>query len=408
MEERRDGVGVTSNGCFSDLTHYTAIDGQKVPIPPLERTGGSVPMFTEGDVGWVGEAMRRARARLTAYRADVAAGANPVFAARLAPAEAATEEAQARFGRDGEGFLDALNAGEIWDDFWRAMFCVFGLPAQRPTRIEGDIQDHIIALLRKLPSDLRQHMLAQAFFPAMRKPRRWEGFHAMVIEELERPGADLRAWEVGADKLFSLDDIADETLMEIARSFGARSSQFTAFVAHAADDDPGKAPLRLNTGSAPGDRPADRAEALAVLEDFPVAATYGPGGMVRSEANLHLTQAFHATMRDIRPGIPQGHLMHLALSAKPAGPAWPRVDFAAFPREVVWPYIATHLDILARAIRGERLPWEPFMEPLKAMTTLGFLPKLPARVVPALEHAACAGTEAQKKAAAALLNSGYG
>lgn len=408
MEEGRDGVGVTSGGRYPDLTHYIAVDGHKVPIPPVERLREPIPVFTEDDVSWVVEAIRNARSRLAAYRAEVAAGANSVYAARLAPAEAAMDEAEARFGPDGAGFLEALNAGRLWSDFWRAMFGVFGLCAQRPTRIEGDVQDHIIALLRKLPSHLRQHILAQAFFPAMRKPRQWEGLHAMVIEELELPGADLRAWEVGADKLSSLDEIADEFLIEIARSFGARAGQFAAFTTHLADTEPGKAPLRAKTARTPGVCPADRAEAMAILEGFPLAKTYSPGGIVKSEANLNLTQAFHSTMRKTKPGIPQGHLMHLALSSMPFGPTWPRIDFAAFPKKTVWPYIATHLDILGRALREERLPWEPFMEPLKALKALEFLPELPAHLVPALEQVARGGTVMQKKTAAALLKTGGG
>ena len=403
MEKRRDGVGVTSCGRLPDLTHYNTIDGQRVTIPPVARRDSTVTVFTEADVSWLAEAMRDARARLAAYRSEVAAGANPVYAARLGPAELAMKEADARFGPDGAGFLDALNAGELWDDFWRAMFCVFGLRAQRPTRIEGAVQNHIITLLRKLPSARRQHILAQAFFPAMRKPRQWEGFHALVIEELERPDADLRAWEVGVGKISSIEDIDDKVLIEIARSFGARTGQFAAFTAHVSDADKDKPPLQIKTASTPGTRPADRAEALAVLEDFPVSNTYGPGVIVKSEANLYLTQAFHATMRKIMPGIPQGHLMNLALSTMPYGPTWPRVDFASFPRNSVWPYIASHLDIVDRALRGERLPWEPFMEPMKALNALAFLPKPPACLVPVLERTARGGTAAQKKAAAKLL-----
>lgn len=403
MEEGRDGVGVTSDGRHAHLTHYIAIDGEQVPVPPVEGRDGVMPLFTEEDTAWVTDAMQGARARLAAYRDDVAAGANPVYAARLGPAELAMKEADARFGPDGAGFLDALNAGELWDDFWRAMFCVFGLPAQRPTRIEGEAQDRIIALMRRLPSPRRRQILAQAFFPAMRKPRPWEGLHAMVVEELRRPDADLRVWEVGVGKFSSLENIDDASLIEIAGAFGVRTGQFAAFTTHSTDVDPGKPPLRINTASTPGTRPADRAEALAVLEDFPVAKTFGPGTLVKSEANLCLTQAFHATMRKIKPGIPQGHLMNLALSAMPNGPTWPRVDFATFPREAVWPYIASHLDIVHRALRGERLPWEPFMEPVKAMNALAFLPKPPACLVPALEKTARSGTAAQKKAAAKLL-----
>ena len=403
MEKGRDGVGVTSDGRHSDLTHYTTIDGQKVAIPPVARRDRGVPLFTEDDTAWVAGAMRTARSRLAAYRSEVAAGANSVYAARLAPAELAMEEAEARFGPDGAGFLDALNAGKLWGDFWRAMFCVFGLQAQRPTRIEGEVQEHIIALLKRLPGPKRQDILAQAFFPAMRKPRKWEGFHAMVIEELERPDADLRAWEVGVGKFSSLEDMSDETLIEIARSFGARTGQFAAFSAHATDQDQGKPPLRIKAAATPGMRPADRVEALAVLEDFPVAKSYGRDGIVISEANLHVTQAFHSTMRNIRPGIPQGHLMSLALAAMPSGPIWPRVDFAAFPRKTVWPYIASHLDIVGRALRGERLPWEPFMVPLKALNALAFLPGAPACLGPALDEIMRSGTAAQKNAAAELL-----
>lgn len=56
-------------------------------------------------------------------------------------------EAEARFGPDGAGFVAAVNAGDLWADFWRAMFRIFGFPTQRPTRIGGETQDHIGAPL---------------------------------------------------------------------------------------------------------------------------------------------------------------------------------------------------------------------------------------------------------------------
>ncbi len=402
MEKGRDGLGVSGSPQPEYPPGYEAANGGTISIPKVKLERCVAPGFKSADLPWIADVWAKAEGDLVDYRSKVAAGANPVFAARLAPAENAREEGIRRFGADGSGFLEALNSGVLWDAFWHSMFCFFGLTAQHPVRLQSDTSERIDALIGALPPDLQQFVLAQAFFPSLRKPRKDERLHQRAIDLLTAPGADLRLWEVGAAKIARADDMPDEVLCEIARSFASRSRGFMGFVAHSMDRTPGKRPHDFAKRNVPGDRPFDRQEALSVLEDVPLEKTFGTGRMVKSEANLHLTQAFHVTMTQQRPGIPKGHLMHLALSTKPNGPAWPRVELHEYRPDVAWPYVASQLDILSRALRSERLPWEPFMEPLKALEALTLLPALPKVVAAEVERLAKGGTVAQKKAAQAL------
>lgn len=382
---------------------YEAADGSRVDLPENAPPDGPIPGFETSDLPWLSEAVAQAEADLAAYRTDVSGGANPVYSARLAPAEEARQKGRDRFGPDGSDFLRELNEGRVWPDFWGAMFQLLGRRAERATRIQGQTQERILDILNPLPPGLRQSLLAQAFFPAMRKPRKWEGFHALVIEELKQPWADLRHWEVGAPKIATVAKMPDDLLIEIARSYGARMRQMTGFAVHARDMDPDKAPYRPSTESVPGERPADRGEALAILETQPIAPRF-EAGPVQSEVNLCMTQAFHVTMKRVKPGIPEGHLMHLVLSTKPYGPTWPSVTFAEFPVEVVWPYVASHLDIIGRALVEDRLPWEPRLEPLKALRSLALLPKLPADCLSGVEHQARSKSKACRTEAVRLLD----
>lgn len=124
---------------------------------------------------------------------------------------------------------------------------------------------------------------------------------------------------------------------------------------------------------------------------------------MKSEINLNVTRAFHATMLKIKPGAPGDHLMQLALSTKPFGPSWPRIDFKQFPERAASPSISTHLDVIFRTLRGERLPWKPDMELIKGLRTLTFLLKRPEMVATHVDRLAREGTVAQKAAAKALL-----
>ena len=338
---------------------------------------------------------------LARLRADVG-GANPFFQAKVARAERLWQTGCDRFGKDGAGFLTALNGGHLWADFWGALASLVGSPLENPMRMPDAWQSQISQMLRSLPRGLRVRVLAQGFFPVTRLPRKSEALFNLMVEELTHPSADLRQWEVGVPKMTSSDAMPDDMLIEVATRFSRRGVQFSHFKAHAEDKNREKAPLGRAPVNAPGVAPLDRGEALAILSGVKVARRHSEG-QTEAEVNLIRTQAFHGAMRHVKPGIPEGHLMHLALSSRPSGPTFAQVRWDDFPPSAVWPYIASHLDTVARALDQAPLPWEPALQPIKALKTLTYLPKCPAQLADRVTGFAHSGTKAQKAAAEAAL-----
>lgn len=107
------------------------------------------------------------------------------------------------------------------------------------------------------------------------------------------------------------------------------------------------------------------------------ARTYEEG-LTQSKINLTRMSAYRSVMRRLCPGKEEGYFLSLALSKIPQG--FYRMNFATYPRRMVWPYIATHFDILDRAMGlAEPFVFEPKLERTKAIAILKLLPKVPMR-----------------------------
>ena len=357
----------------SDLTghvkSYEAVDGSIVTLPVRRPPSGEVPVWNARDVPWAVETFE------TFWKE---AFERPVTPEALIRLEARLADARSRGLDTAEGFASALNKAETPAQFWNVIEAPFGFWGPRIDRLPEDRQARLAALIMAYPPDRRLALMALRLWPRT-EARKWEALYRPVVDYFTKDYADLRAFEVGLPKITDVDAMTPELRERIAAEFDRLDGSFGAFVRHARNADPEKASWTPHEGE--------------------------PVDLSKGERALLTTQSVLKAMRKVKPGIPEGHLMEVALSPKPYGPGWPNVRWEDFRRETIWPYIAEHLDILEIGL-GHRaqLPWQPPLSRMKALKTLAFLPKLPARIVAALEDLTKRGTKPQKEAAAALLN----
>ncbi len=355
------------------LISYEAIDGSQVALPVRTVPGGEPPVWTASDFPWVSETFaffwKQAFER-------------PYSPAELAAVEKRFASAKAQFLDSAEGFAMALNAAKTTGAFWAAIEAPFGFWGPRIERMERHRQVVFRDILMAYPPLRRLELMAARLWPRT-KIRKWEAIYEPVVDYFQQPYADLRAFETGVPKLTEVEAMTPELLDRVAAEFDKLDRSLGGFLRHVHSVDPGKGPWRPSGGA--------------------------KTRITASEENLLRTQSFLKAMRKVKPGIPGGHLMELALSEKPAGGHWPNIRWEEFPTAAVWPYIASHIDILEIAL-GVREPfhWQPRLSRIKALKTLALLPKLPMRITPALDAVLSGGTAAQQKLAATLLKSGTG
>ncbi len=304
----------------------------------------------------------------------------PWTSGALSRMEARLADARARGLHTAEGFASALNEAETAAQFWDVVEAPFGFWGPRIERLPEDRQAPLAELIMAYPPDRRLALMALRLWPRT-EARKWEALYRPVVDYFTRDYADLRAFEVGLPKITDADAMTPELRERVAAEFDNLDASFGGFVRQAQSQDPGKAPWDPGAGQ--------------------------PVDLSKGERALLTTQSVLKAMRSVKPGIPAGHLMEVALSPKPSGPDWPNIRWESFRRETVWPYIAEHLEIVETGLGyREPLPWQPPFSRMRALKTLAFLPKLPARLVPALVHLTKSGTKPQKEAAATLLKNG--
>lgn len=327
-----------------------------------------MPVWTADDFSWVPETFEKFWKE---------AFERPFQTAELVRVEERFATARSQMLDSAEGVAMALNAAGSASAFWEVLEAPFGFWGPRLERFERHRQVVFRDILMAYPPDRRIALMAVRLWPRT-VIRKWEAIYEPVVDYFRQPYADLRAFEVGVPKITDFEAMTPELRQRVEAEMDRIDAGFGAFLRHVRSEDPAK----------PGWNPRGTAAE----------------GMMQSERDLNRTQGYLKAMRKVKPGIPGGHLMELALTEKPPGPHWPNIRWEEFTREAIWPYIATHLDILEMALGArDPFPWQPRLSPLKALKTLAFLPKLPARMLPALENVSRGGTAAQKKIARVLL-----
>ncbi|MEM6973223.1 MAG: hypothetical protein AAF577_10510 [Pseudomonadota bacterium] len=415
---------------------YRALDASLVIIPAL-------PPLPDGPMPRFGEAEMPALSQLIAFRDRAVDQDTSGQTARIEPADYASMDrairdmaqhaeaeqrswrlgvtremakrraiSDARFGADGRGFLTALDSGEIAGDFWAAlrtlMFQRIGLLSYHAPEMQGIVRDW----LYRFPPRIRVPLVAQLCEPLL-DHRQSDVMQALMDAFLAAPYADLRHLETGPAKPERLEDMSAELLAAMLdRAFAAQVqvARFKRLSAASQGEPQDEATMMARAREMTALLREEGVAALtpdqrALVQEFlfeQQPARRQEDGAVQSEINLHRTGAFRAAMAAIAPGKPEGHYMRAALSTRPAGFAG--INLALFPTAVVWSYIATHLDMIDRALGlAEPLPVEPKFERAKAVALLRLLPKTPARYGDVLFDIATGKAQGGRADAQALL-----
>lgn len=400
---------------------YRALDGSTVripPPPPLE--GGPMPVFGPKDREWLKKligfrdrAIAHDRASHERIPEDFAPEDLPdgmhdrmqsfQRASRkrmedhLARIDAREKRCEALYGPDGLGFLDALSDGSALEDFWGALNTLL---YQRIPLMEycADTEMKIVAdLLLRFPERVRLPILAERA-DARLEHREWEHVQALMTFYLKSERADLRHLERGAAKPEAESDLSDAQRKAMAEGALGLVSGFAAFKRLAsgmeeldAQDDAGieraieTADLLRKIG--PNPLMEDAVELVEEMFREMVPARTHEAGQTQSEINLNKMHGVAGALGASMPGHAEGEFLRLALSRMPEG--FQRMNLTHYPQRMVWPYIASHLDILDRAFGlAEPFWFEPRLERSKAVEVLGLLPKLPARYAEVLVEVA--------------------
>ncbi len=106
-----------------------------------------------------------------------------------------------------------------------------------------------------------------------------------------------------------------------------------------------------------------------LIEGPAPARRYGEGG---TEAELNMAKLNALLLLSRRQGSPhyKGFYLHSALAKLPPGGFY-RFRIDLFPRDKVWPYLASRFPLLDRAIgRKPALPFDPYIDRLRALRLL--------------------------------------
>lgn len=311
----------------------------------------------------------------------------------FAQLERGKKASERQFGADGRKFIDALNDGSAINNFWQALQLLFCtrlslLECHAPTqhKIVGEI-------LLRIPERDRIRLLAEQFFPDL-KPRKSDPLAQLFAEYLHGPKSDFRHLEWGAPKPQSETDLPTDTKNAVAMHFGELREAFLAFKGSAIDLN-GSDDLDI---MAHGQKTADL---LRGRKPEP-GDLVGVGTLSQVESGWMKQAAYSHAMSSVARGRPEGHYLRLALQKRPSGFRTMRLD--TFPRRSVWPYIASHLDILDRALGlTPCFTFDPKFERVKALNLLRLLPKVPARYADVLIESATSGHRTEAEAAQACL-----
>ena len=391
-------------------TPYPALDGTDVTVPaPPPLPDGPMPKFGTADLEWldrliafrdravandIGAQTRRPDPRAVSGM-DMAnreamenwlAQAEVDREALAAGYEAAAQRCEARFGADGRGYLDALADGSALTDFWGTLDTLL---YQRIPLMEyhaPDMQGILHDLLSRFPMRVWLPIVAQKCFPLF-EFRKADRLNALLARFLEGPCADFRHLETGAEKPQTETDLAPAIRRELLTT-AFRILSATARFKRLTDQDGSRDAHRTTHGGEELARllRGTRAETLTPVQldlveelfrEIEPARAYEEG-QTRSEINLVMSAAFDHTMQAQVAGRPQGFYLRAYLSTRP--PGFSVVNLASCPRHMIWPYLATHFDILDRAMGLSDPFWfEPRFERRKAIELIALMPKTPAR-----------------------------
>lgn len=299
----------------------------------------------------------------------------------------AKERSKALYGADGRGFLDALNNGSATQDFWHAfkmlMYQRIRVMEYHAPKMQIIVRD----LLARFPERIWLPIVAQECWPGL-EHRKSDHLYELMDCFIAGPSADFRHLETGAAKPEAERQLQPQIRKVVLQAAFTMLSGLAGFkqaippanetviiengLAHAKRlsamvHQIGKASL--------SDDKLDLVEEL--FREIQPARTYEEG-QTQSEINLHIASAFDHAMQKAMPGKPEGYYLRAMLSKRPAG--FTALNLATFPREMVWPYLASHLDILDRAMGlADPFYFEPRFERRKAIELIALLPKPPAR-----------------------------
>ena len=317
-----------------------------------------------------------------------------------------------RFGKDGAGFLAMLADPPADFDFWEDLRAL--LAWRRPVlhHHAPEVQSAVATLLSSLPPSRRIPILA-AGPPADLTPRKNDPVAMIFADYLKSETADLRHIEPGIalpDRSAALSRPDREFL---AAQVSGKVGAFRAFTAAAEAN-----AEALESGNDSGFTTFEHALAhlksgdiralpdsyLDTLIEGPAPARrYGEGG---TEAELNMAKLNALLLLSRRQGSRhyKGFYLNSALAKLPPGGFY-RFRIDLFPRDKVWPYLASRFPLLDRAIgRKPALPFDPYIDRLRALRLLQTFPKLPARYMATLQDLQRGRKGALQKEAADLLS----
>lgn len=391
---------------------YRALDGSIVAIPPLPPLAdGPWPVFDSSDEVWLRELIAfRDRAIRNDLNAGVSIpddtsdwkGLDPTVRQQMeqhledqrkmveadkAKNAAAKKHSDALYGTDGRGYLDALNDGSATQDFWRSFNALMYQRIAVMQYHAPEMQIILRDMLLRFPERIWLPIVAQQCWPLL-EHRKSDHLNELMDCFIAGPTADFRHLETGAAKPEAeaqLQPQIRKAVLEAAFSMLSGFANFTQAIQPANEtasiEDELAGAKRLSDmvremGKAQlTDEKLDLVEEL--FRDIQPARTYEEG-QTQSEINLHIASAFDFAMQAAMPGKPEGYYLRAMLSKRPAG--FTALNLATYPKKMVWPYLASHLDILDRAMGlAEPFYFEPRFERRKAIELIALLPKPPAR-----------------------------
>lgn len=381
---------------------YHALDGSVVAIPPLlPLADGPMPVFGPADEVWLD--------KLIAFREQFIRRDQHMV--QHAERKSACD---ADFGADGRGFLDALNNGLAENGFWQGLRT---LMYQRIPVLKfhaPEIQIILRDVLSRFPERVWLPLIAEVCLPH-REHRKSDHLNELMDQFIAGERADFRHLERGAAKPETEDDLSPDMRKAILRDAFLWISAFSAFkettlTIDAAGELKGTAnglkelrelteQLRETASEEITDAQADLIEEL--LREMTLARTYEEG-QTKAEINLGISSAYESVMRAATAGRTKGFFIRSMLSKRPSG--FTALNLKHYPRQMVWPYLASHLDILDRAM-GIAGPFyfEPHYERAKAIELIALLPKVPRRYAEALFEVATGPHKGGRKTAQLLL-----
>lgn len=403
---------------IAPIDSYEALDGTRVEIPPPRPLAdGPMPHFGEQDESWLDALVAfrdgAVKADLDAFKPHVAPSSVPGMDPRLQAmvermeadtarrgAEKAAQYARARevsdlaYGTDGRGFLDRLNQGVAPETFWSAFDLLMFQHMSFSRYFAPEAQQAVRDLLLRFPERFRIAILAQRFPPQL-APRKSEAVNWMLTDWIASPSGDFRRLETGTAKPSAEGDLNADTLKAIAQGISGGE----AFIA------------AIHGATLPAFQEVTEEDVLSRALDMQ-RLVFGeglkPGEAPRllpgERGHTHLS-AYYATLRRLAPGRPEGSILMRALVPRPEG--FHNDPLHKFPRHAVWPYVATHLDILDRALGvSEPFSFEPKMKRSNALLYVEMLPKTPKRYEDLLRGLAAKGSKGMAATAQRLLDRG--